>query len=102
MAPQHIWGAAPFTVTLRDGSASSLIVKGRDRWALEALIDAGDVGCTSFDNPAPRWSSYVFNLRGMGVDIETLPEAHSGPFSGHHGRYVLRCRVQRIVRGDAA
>ena len=77
------------------------MVAGRDRWALEALIAAGGDGCTPIDTPGPRWSGYVHNLRNLGVPIETVTEAHGGPFKGTHARYVLRALVVRKV-GDAA
>lgn len=81
-------GGEPFTIE----------VKGRDAWALDRLADAGPRGCTPITQPAPRWSAYVFNLRGLGVPIETVTEPHGGEFSGTHGRYVLRARV---VKGGA-
>lgn len=65
-------------------------VTGRDAWALLQLMAAGDNGVTPIDCPAPRWSAYIFNLRRLGVDIETIHEAHHGPFAGTHARYVLR------------
>ncbi|OWU69385.1 hypothetical protein ATO2_09875 [Roseovarius sp. 22II1-1F6A] len=70
--------------------------KGRVRWALEHLIDAGRNGCTPIERPGPRWAAYVYKLRGMGLRIETVTEAHEGDFSGNHARYVLRSRVQRL------
>jgi len=54
------------------------------------------------DNPAPRWSAYVHNLRESGVEIETVTEPHGGDFAGHHGRYVLRCGVSPDWKGGAA
>ncbi len=68
--------------------------KGRDAWALMQLMAAGERGCTPRDNPAPRWSGYIYNLRQLGIDIETVHEHHRGPFPGNHGRYVLRSRVE--------
>ena len=80
-----------------------IIVTGRDRWALEQLITSGVKGLTPIDNPAPRWSGYVHNLRGMGVEIETIHERHAGPFAGTHARYVLRSEVAQMVSdGEAA
>jgi hypothetical protein len=64
--------------------------KGRDAWALlELEREAGKRGCTPITTPGPRWSAYVFNLRGMGLIIETIHESHDGPFPGTHARYVL-------------
>lgn len=87
------WPAKAFTIHDDAETAQTVIVKGRDRWALEALIAAGVRGCTPITTPGPRWSAYVFKLRKMGVQIDTLHENHSGPFPGHHARYVLQSRV---------
>lgn len=95
MTAIKIWGEALFTITSQPGSKAEILVSGRDRWALECLMAAGAKGCTPMDTPGPRWSGYVFNLRQRGVAIETLTEAHEGPFSGNHARYVLRCNVTR-------
>lgn len=81
------------------GEAFTIEAKGRDAWALDRLCEAGPRGCTPITEPAPRWSAYVYNLRGLGVPIETVTEAHGGDFAGTHGRYVLRARV---VKGGAA
>jgi hypothetical protein len=81
--------------------AVRIAVRGRDRWALECLIAAGAEGCTPIDQPGPRWSAYVHNLRALGLRIDTLHEAHGGPFPGRHGRYVLRSRVERVAAEPA-
>ncbi len=73
---------------------------GRDAWALLELIQAGEAGCTPIDHPGPRWSGYVFNLRQLGLAIETVHEPHQGPFPGRHARYVLRSRL-RVVESSA-
>lgn len=96
------WGDAPFLVAKQCGAVETVTVGGRDRWALECLIAAGIHGCTPMDTPGPRWSGYVFNLRNLGIDIETVTERHAGPFSGTHGRYVLRSKVTRATTGNAA
>lgn len=87
---------AKFIVTARtiaDGRA--FIVKGRDAWALLELVKAGANGCTPIDNPGPRWSGYVFNLKHThGLDIETRHEPHRGQFPGTHARYVLLSAVE--------
>ena len=78
-----------------DDGTFATTATGRDAWALIELERAGNRGCTPIDNPAPRWSSYVFNLRhGLGLNIETITERHKGPFPGTHARYVLRTPVQ--------
>lgn len=70
---------------------------GRDAWALDNLIRAGEAGCTPITAPGPRWSHYVWKLRGAGVHVETVDEDHGGPFAGSHARYVLRSSI-RIVK----
>jgi hypothetical protein len=84
----------------RDDSGETIRVAGREAWALHALVEAGDRGCTPIEHPAPRWSHYIFLLRRRGLDIETIDESHGGPFKGSHGRYVLRTpmRMLAIVR----
>jgi hypothetical protein len=75
----------------------TFIVKGRDAWALSELVRCGQRGCTPIDNPGPRWSAYVHNLRhAYGLSIETINENHGGLFAGTHARYVLRSQVQLI------
>jgi hypothetical protein len=86
-------GGTPYTVRTTDGSTFVILVYGRVRWALDQLRKAGTTGCTPIHNPAPRWSAYIFDLRGMGVEIETITETHAGDFPGHHARYVLRSGV---------
>ena len=59
------------------------------------LVKAGQRGCSPIDNPGPRWSAYVFNLRTeFGVAIETIHENHGGQFAGTHARYVLHSTVE--------
>lgn len=70
---------------------------GRDAWALDNLIRAGERGCTPITTPGPRWSHYVWKLRGAGVHVETIDEDHGGPFAGSHARYALRSSI-RVVR----
>ncbi|MCC1493700.1 hypothetical protein J1C49_13870 [Cognatishimia sp. F0-27] len=91
----------PYRVKTGTGETFTIAVQGRDRWALEELRKAGTNGCTPIDNPAPRWSAYVFNLRELGLEIETVTEPHEGDFPGYHGRYVLRCDVVLDRKGGA-
>ena len=73
------------------------IAIGRDAWALLELMNAGPNGCTPIDNPGPRWSGYVFNLkRNHGLAIITHHDAHRGSFPGTHARYVLLSDVEII------
>lgn len=87
--------ACLYQVQPEGGEAFTIQAKGRNAWALDRLREAGPKGCTPRTEPAPRWSAYVHNLRGLGVPIETLTEPHGGEFSGTHGRYVLRCEVRK-------
>lgn len=82
-----------------DGSQRRLNIHGRDAWALRELVNAGKRGVTPIETPGPRWSGYVYNLRRMGLDIETVHEGHSGPFPGRHARYVLHSDV-RLIEPD--
>lgn len=82
------------TVTVRiEPDGPEVPLSGRDAWTMQQLLAAGERGCTPIDNPAPRWSGYVFNLRKVGFDIQTLHEAHKGQFPGTHARYILRSKV---------
>jgi hypothetical protein len=76
------------------GGSPPITLRGREKWALEKLINAGKAGCTPITTPGPRWSHYVWKLRGHGFKIETIHEPHDGPFPGHHARYVLHSDVQ--------
>ena len=94
--------AEPLTInarTLPDGLPFT--VRGRDAWALSELVKAGPRGCTPIENPGPRWSGYVFNLkRNYGLAIETLHEPHGGTFAGTHGRYVLHSSVEILTETE--
>lgn len=94
MSESKPWGKAQFAIVADDGGENIITVQGRDRWALECLVAAGAKGCTPICHPGPRWSAYTFDLRALGVCIETVTEPHEGPFKGHHARYVLRSRVR--------
>lgn len=79
---------------LDSDSPQNICCVGRDAWALLQLLKEGPRGCTPINNPGPRWSGYVFNLRQMGLAIETIDERHGGPFAGTHARYVLKSQVR--------
>ena len=93
--------AERLVVTAQIIGGHAFTAHGRDAWALLELVKAGAKGCTPIDNPAPRWSGYVFNLkRRYGVNIETLHEAHRGNFPGTHGRYLLLSHIVIVNRSD--
>lgn len=89
-----------YVIELTHNARRFVKVQGRDEWALLALICAGEKGCTPIDNPAPRWSAYVYKLRNKGFDVETVREPHKGAFPGTHGRYVLRSKVHAVASGN--
>lgn len=96
--------ALTIQVRLSDHDGPVLTICGREAWALLSLVGAGKRGCTPIDNPGPRWSAYVCDLRKLGILIETVNEKHGGPFPGRHARYVLRSRltVLQMREGEAA
>ena len=100
--PERKEAGTPYVIQLGDGEPFEIEVSGRDKWALDRLWFAGSKGCTPIADPAPRWSAYVCNLRALGVEIETMREAHGGPFAGHHARYLLRCEAKPGRIGGAA
>uniref|UniRef100_UPI0035282F05 winged helix domain-containing protein n=1 Tax=Bradyrhizobium sp. (strain ORS 278) TaxID=114615 RepID=UPI0035282F05 len=71
-----------------------MTVVGRNARALRELVNANQKGCTAIENPGPRWSAFVHNLRKLGLIIETVAERHGGPFAGDHARYVLRTQIR--------
>jgi hypothetical protein len=78
-----------------------LQIKGRNAWALLQMVEAGPKGVTPIDNPGPRWSAYVFNLKHKhGLNIETRNEGHRGPFPGNHARYVLLSMVEILSQSN--
>lgn len=99
---KQAWPIRAFIIRRIGETDHILHLKGRTRWALEELIAAGPKGCTPINNPAPRWSAYIHKLRAEGVRVETITEAHHGPFAGHHARYVLRDSVTPAGAGGAA
>jgi hypothetical protein len=89
-------GLRVYQLRTAEGQNIRVSCKGRPAWALDRLLAAGARGVTPADEPAgPRWSAYVFNLRALGLEIETITEPHGGDYPGHHARYVLRARVQK-------
>ena len=35
-------------------------------------------------------------LEAFGIDVTTVHKPHDGPFPGHHARYILRSRIERL------
>ena len=95
------WALAAYTVN--DGDDTRIIsLKGRDRWTLEMLMQAGEHGLTAMELNGPRVHAYVFDLRHEhGLTIITENEMHEGDFPGRHGRYFLLSNVTRKMGGAA-
>lgn len=93
--PKRKWGKVKFLVERPNGFSLAIEVVGRNRWALEMLIAAGQRCCSPIEAPGPRWSGYVQMLRQLGVSIETICENQGGDFAGSHARYVLASKVSR-------
>jgi hypothetical protein len=77
-----------------------LTIVGRDAWALRNLFNSGRRGCTPISTPGPRWSHYVWKLRGFGFVIETIHESHGGQFAGTHAKYILRSEIEILRESD--
>jgi len=90
-----------YTVKNPSESPFTLTLKGRNKWAMDQLKEAGRNGCTPIENPAPRWSAYIHNLRNFGVKIQTVTEQHGGKFAGNHARYVLLAEAAIVFAGGA-
>jgi len=90
----------PFKLTAHfyknDQSTAVLELTGLEAWALNELAKAGLKGCTPINQPAPRWSAYIYLLRKRSIHIETVTEPHGGTFAGTHARYVLRDKVEIV------
>ena len=78
-----------------------ITIMGRNADTLEKLLDADERGLTTIEYPAPRVAHYIYRLRGMGFVIETIDEAHGGPFPGHHARYRLVSKVEILQHMEA-
>ncbi|KIN79599.1 winged helix domain-containing protein [Sulfitobacter mediterraneus] len=81
-------------VTLLSEQPRTFELKGRLGWAMVQLVEAGAKGVTPITRPAPRWSGYVFDLRELGIPIETIMEPHKGIYPGTLARYVLSCDAE--------
>ena len=84
--------------SFRVGDADIITVTGREAQTIAALVNAGSKGISSLDTFKAGWAvrlgAYIFDLRRMGVPIETTREAHDG---GNHARYRLTAPVTLIT-----
>jgi hypothetical protein len=78
---------------IRDDGGAAFIVQGQTAKAIRALVLAGKQGVTAQEVAgwAYRFAAYCHELRKLGLDIETIREAHDG---GWHGRHVLHTAVR--------
>jgi hypothetical protein len=104
-APPRMLGTGPVVeITASIDGKPAQKFHGRQAWALNELVAAGETGCTPITTPGPRWSDYVFKLRRDAVSVETIDERHGGSFSGSHARYIVRSSVRliEVVRDSEA
>jgi hypothetical protein len=78
------------------GVPQPLILTKRAEFFLEELLAAGNEGITTIDYPGVRVGDAIHKLRKAGVTVETQYEQPGGEFAGHHGRYILRSKVERL------
>lgn len=97
-----LWGNKRVVVIPNDAEPFEVNVNGRVRWALEALHAAGEQGCAPIEEPGPRWSHYIHQLRALGIPIQTVMEKHNGRFPARYARYVLQARISKAEDGTAA
>jgi Helix-turn-helix domain len=81
------------------GPAGRFSVTGQTARALQALVAADKGGVTALEVStwALRLGAYVFELRKLGLSIETIREKHN-ELGDWHGRYILQTPVQ-ILEG---
>jgi hypothetical protein len=77
---------------------------GREGETLIKLTEKGTVGLRAYDFPGGppfRLGAYVFDLRGMGLNIRTEREDHA---TGWHAVYVLETAVTLVAvdHGDGS
>lgn len=73
------------------------MIEGRVASTLIELDRVGERGLSSIEQIGPRLSHYIFIIRReLGIVVETVTEKHSGVFSGHHARYILRSPIEII------
>lgn len=84
------------------GSFGHFTVRGQSARALRELVEAGPTGRTALEVAtwALRLAAYCYDLRKLGVEIETRRESHPG---GWHARYVLLSPIEitAVIEGSA-
>jgi hypothetical protein len=80
-------------VYARTADGRAIQANGREGETLIGLVEKGHRGLRAYDfagGPPFRLAAYVFDLKGMGLAIQTRREAHG---TGWHGVYVLETPV---------
>lgn len=71
-------------------------ISGRNADTLERLIIVDQRGIAATElNPGNRLAAYIYELRKLGLNIDTWMEPHGGQYAGRHARYVLQSIVMR-------
>lgn len=84
-------------VVARVAGTATIHCNGREALTLLTLVERGSKGVSGVDfpgGPAYRLGAYVFDLREMGVGIETGSESHG---IGTHARYKLTVPVEIVA-----
>lgn len=84
-------------IAARVAGTTTIHCTGCEALTLLTLVERGSKGVSGVDfpgGPAYRLGAYIFDLRGMGVGIETRLEDHG---IGRHARYVLVSGVEIVT-----
>lgn len=80
-------------ITLLSEPPRTFELEGHIGWTMAQLANAGAQGVATIENPAPRWSAYVYSLRKLEIQIETEMEPNYSHYPGQYTRYRLVCGV---------
>lgn len=98
-----LWGARIYLANNRGAEPFSIRVKGRDRWALENLINAGDAGCTPIDNPALCWSAMCSSCAVSASISKQFMRSMNALSAGHmRGKLLIPASCRIMVKEGCA
>jgi hypothetical protein len=93
-------------VRIGDLAGPEHIFEGREAWAFTRLIQVGDTGLTSIEEPGVRLAHYIMKIRRAGIAVEMVRDKNLvGAYGGTFGRYFLRTPIvviETIRHGEAA